>query len=339
MRSGYIYAILFLILGAGNISCERFLTAEDPVDNPASNFDLLWHNLDRKYSLFTTKGLDWDSIYQAYRPEIHEGMHDTLLFSTIGRMILELKDGHTDIRSPYGQTDYDYTAGSNTNFVPHIVKVTYLGPGNKERDGMRYNIIDMVGYLYIESFSTEITENGIREVLDYFSDTKGIIIDVRNNTGGNDRYCEIIANHFFDKKRMVEINHLKTGPGHDDFGTIDNYFEPEDGLGISDPTVLLTNRTCFSACNSFVSWMSSLPHVSIVGDTTGGGGGTPHFSELPNGWIYRYSATKSYRPDGLNLDEGIPPDHYVTITKRDSTRWRDTLIEYALDLINTSANL
>jgi C-terminal processing protease CtpA/Prc len=80
--------------------------------------------------------------------------------------------------------------------------------------------------------------------------------------------------------------------------------------------------------------MSSLPHVSLVGDTTGGGGGTPHFSELPNGWIYRYSANKSYRPDGLNMDDGIPPDHYVTITKTDSTRWRDTLIEYALDLVN-----
>ena len=165
-------------------------------------------------------------------------------------------------------------------------------------------------------------------------DTKGIIIDVRNNTGGNDRYCKVIANHFFDQKRKVEINHFKTGPGHDDFGTIDFSIEPKEGFGISIPTVILTNRACFSACNSFVSWMSTLPHDSIVGDTNGGGVGTPHFSELPNGWTYRYSANKSYRTDGLNMDDGIPPDHFVSLTKKDSTNWKDTLIEYALDLID-----
>jgi len=334
IKSRYIYVTLFMILGAGIISCERLFRGDDPANNPVNDFEMLWQNLDRKYSLFSTKGLNWDSIYQVYRPDIHNGMHDTILFKSLGNMLLELKDGHTDIQSPYGHIQYDYTVGSSRNFVPHIVKVNYLGTGEKEQDGMLYNIIDTVGYLNIESFSTEITEGGIREVLNYFSDTKGIIIDVRNNSGGNDRYCKIITNHFFDQKRKVEINHYKTGPGHDDFGTIDQYIEPEDGLGISNPTVILTNRTCFSACNSFVSWMSSLPHVSIVGDTTGGGGGTPHFSELPNGWIYRYSANKSYRPDGINMDNGIPPDHYVTMTERDSTHWKDTLIEYALDLID-----
>jgi C-terminal processing protease CtpA/Prc len=261
-------------------------------------------------------------------------MHDKSLFQAMGSMILELKDGHTDIRSPFGRIVFDYTAGSKKNFAPHIINFYHIKNEGKERDGIIYYIIDSVGYMYVSSFSNEITENGIREVLNYFTDTKGIIIDIRNNTGGNYRYGKIIANHFFDYRRKVEIDHFKTGPGHDEFSTIDVYFEPENGLGISGPTVILTNRTCFSACNSFVSWMSSLPHVSIVGDTTGGGGGIPHFSELPNGWTYRYSANRSFRPDGWNMDDGIPPDHYVSLTRRDSTNWRDTLIEYALDLIN-----
>lgn len=325
--------MLLLILGTGTLSCERLLTAGDPANNPIDIFEMLWHNLDRKYSLFTTKGIDWDSVYQVYRPHIHNDMHDTILFRSLGSMMLELKDGHTDITSPHGHIEYDYTAGSKKNFAPHITSSTYLSRDGRERDGILYNIMDSVGYMYIGSFTKEITEDGIREVLQYFAGTKGIVIDVRNNTGGNDRYCKVIANHFFDRKRKVEINHYKTGPGHDEFGTIDHYIEPEEGFGIIKTTVILTNRACFSACNSFVGWMSSLPHVSIVGDTTGGGGGTPHFSELPNGWIYRYSASRSFRPDGLNMDDGIPPDHYVSLTNRDALRWKDTLIEYALDLI------
>jgi C-terminal processing protease CtpA/Prc len=261
-------------------------------------------------------------------------MQDTELFRVLGNMILELKDGHTDISSPFGRVDYDYTEGVHLNFAPHIINFSYLNDKGLERDGIIYYGIDSVGYMYVGSFSNEITEDGIREVLNYFSGLKGIIIDVRNNTGGNDGYGKLIANHFFDKRRKVEISHFKTGPGHDDFGTVDQYMEPDNGLGILSPTVVLTNRASFSACNSFVCWMSLLPHVSIVGDTTGGGGGTPHHSELLNGWIYRYSANQSFRPDGLNIDEGIPPDHYILLTKRDSIHWKDTLIEYALDLID-----
>lgn len=333
MKQAALY-VLFLLALCALFSCERIWTSKDLENSPSVNFEVLWDNLDRKYSLFSTKGIDWDSIYLAYHPQIHDDMHDSTLFQTLGRMILELKDGHTDITSPYGRIKYDYTIGSKKNFVPHIITHTYLDPKARERDKMLYNIINRVGYLYIGSFSNEITEEGIRQVLNYFSDTKGIIIDVRNNTGGSDRNCRIIANHFFDQKRKVEIDQFKTGPGHDDFSSIDQYFEPKDGLGIVKPTVILTNRACFSACNSFVSWMSSLPHVTLVGDTTGGGGGTPHFSELPNGWTYRYSSNIFYRSDGLNMDDGIPPDHYVTLTKRDSMYWRDTLIEFALDLIN-----
>ena len=327
------YFLLMLSLVA-LFSCERIFTFREPENSPSNNFEMLWQNLDRKYALFSTKGLDWDSIYLAYRPAIHDGMHDTALFRIMGNMILELKDGHTDIESSFGHIEYQYADGYRKNFIPHFIKFTYLGFDERERDGMRYAILDSVGYVYIGSFTKEITEEGIREVLEFFSETKGIIIDVRNNTGGNDRNGRTIAKHFFDLRRKIEIKHFKTGPGHDDFRSIDLYLEPKDGLGIFKPTVLLTNRACFSACNSFVSWMSALPHVTIVGDTTGGGGGSPHFSELPNGWTYRYSANKSYRPDGLNMDDGIPPDFPVYITERDSLRWKDTLIEYAMDLID-----
>ena len=334
MKKQRIKYFLLLLSLVTLFSCERILTQKEPENTPTGNFDIMWQNLDRKYSLFTTKGINWDSLYLVYRPGVHDALQDTSLFQIMGKLILELKDGHTDIKSDYGHIEYQYAAGYPKNFVPHFVKFTYLGPDEREKDGMLYTILDSVGYVYIGSFTNEITDEGIREVLEFFTETKGIIIDVRNNTGGNDRNCRTVANHFFDRKRKIEIKHFKSGPGHDEFQPIDQYFEPSDGLGILKPTVILTNRACFSACNSFVSWMSTLPHVTIVGDTTGGGGGTPHHSELPNGWIYRYSANKSYRPDGLNMDKGIPPDHPVSLAKRDSLRWRDTLIEYARDLID-----
>jgi len=31
------------------------------------------------------------------------------------------------------------------------------------------------------------------------------------------------------------------------------------------------------------------PNITLIGDRTGGGGGTPAFLELPTGWMYRFS--------------------------------------------------
>jgi hypothetical protein len=324
---------IFIILFSG-VSCERVLMRDDPENTPINNFEILWNNLDTKYSFFITKGIDWDSIYWAYRPRIMDNMHDTALFNSLGVMLMELKDGHTGIESQFGKIEFNHAKGYESNFYSQVIEFAYIKHTGGKRDGILYSSIDSIGYMYIGDFTTEISDNGIRHILQELKDAKGFIIDVRNNTGGKFQNSMVIINHFLDRKRKVEVSHYKTGPGHDDFSTLDHYAEPEAGLGILKPTVILTNRVCFSACNSFVSWMSVLPHVSIVGDTTGGGGGTPHYSELPNGWIYRYSANKSYRPDGLNIDEGIPPDYNVAFKDLEPGRWEDPIIEFAIDLIN-----
>lgn len=313
--------------------CEKFFMDADPGNKPIDNFEILWNTIDTKYALFPYKQVDWDSIYGIYRAKIYPQMGNTALFNDLGQMLLELKDGHTDISSPFGRTSYGYANGAPVNYFEDVIAYTYLSGATRLENGMAYKMIGSAGYISVPSFSTEINDDQIREILDVFSSAKGIILDVRHNKGGSDRYAKVLANHFFDTRRKVEIRYYKTGPGHDDLGSVDIYFEPDQSLHYSSPLVVLTNRTCFSACNSFVSWMSILPQVLVVGDTTGGGGGTPYYSELPNGWVYRYSSNVSFSPDGLNMEEGIPPDVVVYLRQADYNRNRDTMIEFALDYI------
>ncbi len=326
---------IFIILLSGS-SCEKLMMDTDQENTAMNNFQVLWENLDRNYPFFTYKNIDWDSVYNVYQPTIHEDLPDSTLFKILGEMILTLKDAHTDIWSPYGKFQYDYTADHPSNFSESILKQGYLKYFYGLRDGIKYKVLDSIGYLYIESFSTEITDEGFREILAELSDVKGYIIDVRNNKGGNSKNGVIVANHFFDSKKLVEINYFKTGPGHNELSPMNNYIIPKKSLGINKPTVILCNRSCFSATSFFVCWMSILPQVTLIGDTTGGGGGTPHYSELPNGWGYRYSSNQTYRPDGLNIDKGIPPDFLVYQSKKDSRRNEDSLIKFALKFIRES---
>ena len=68
------------------------------------------------------------------------------------------------------------------------------------------------------------------------------------------------------------------------------------------------NQGVYSAANDFTLRMKGLPQVKIVGVKTGGGGGLPMSSELPNGWAVRFSSSRTYDADGADIEQGITPD-------------------------------
>jgi C-terminal processing protease CtpA/Prc len=97
---------------------------------------------------------------------------------------------------------------------------------------------------------------------------------------------------------------------------------------------VLTNRRCFSATEEFVLAMKVLPHVVVVGDTTGGGIGNPLYRELPNGWVYQVPRWIEFTPEMTIIEGvGLAPDFPVSISKADSDRGRDTILEEAIRLL------
>ena len=163
---------------------------------------------------------------------------------------------------------------------------------------------------------------------------RGLIIDIRDNGGGYLNYAERFASRFFTERTLVGYIQHKTGKGHNDFSPKEEqWIEPSANLRWHKPVCILTNRSVYSAANEFVKYMSVLPNVTLVGDRTGGGGGMPMSSQLPNGWIVRYSAVPSYDSHGNDIEFGIDPDVPAAITDADFLRGRDTIIETARRLL------
>jgi C-terminal processing protease CtpA/Prc len=65
-------------------------------------------------------------------------------------------------------------------------------------------------------------------------------------------------------------------------------------------------------------------------EITGGGLGIPNGGQLPNGWTYRFSISRTLSPAGENFENGVPPDIQVVLTKADRDRGVDTVIERAI---------
>ena len=79
--------------------------------------------------------------------------------------------------------------------------------------------------------------------------------------------------------------------------------------------------------------MKELPHVTIMGDKTGGGCGLPFTTTLPNGWSVRFSACPTLDAQGKDTEFGIEPDMRVEMASNDWNNGRDTMIEAAKTII------
>lgn len=336
MKKLYTYIILaisvFFLFSIS--SCIK----EDEFENtPEGNFELLWKIIDEKYCFFEYKDIDWNEVHDRYKKRISPDMPAAGLFEVLGEMLAELKDGHVNLYAAHDVARYtkwyeDYPANFNDS-----INQLYLGKNGdyKIASGLKYKIFkDNIGYIRYESFSSGIGEGNISEVLAYLALCDGIIIDVRNNGGGNLDYAKKLASRFTNQKVLTGYIQHKTGPGHNDFSKpYPVWLEPSEYIRWQKPVVVLTNRHSYSATNDFVNMMRLMPNVTIMGDKTGGGSGLPFSAELLNSWSVRFSASPTLDPSGEHIEFGIEPDVAVNMTQEDITRNIDTIIEEARKLL------
>ncbi len=312
--------------------------SEQTFSNDAEgNFDALWTIIDEHYTFFEYKNVDWNEVGQRYRSKITKGISSGELFELCSDMLKELKDGHTNLVSASDVSRYWIWEQYPVNYDERLIDKHYLNFQYRRTSGIKYQILSSnIGYMYYGDFSNGIGEGNLDAILAYLASSDGLIIDVRNNSGGFLTNVEKLVGRFINEKMKVGSICHKTGPAHDAFSRpYDYYFSPSRGRQhYNKPIVVLCNRRSFSATNNFVSIMKQLPNVTIVGDTTGGGCGLPFTSELPNGWSVRFSAAV-IRDVGGNITEfGVAPDVKVDMEDSDMQIGHDTILDTAISILN-----
>ena len=313
---------------------------EEEFDNdPRGNFEALWKIIDEHYCFFDYKqkqyGLDWNAVYTKYSRQIDNSMTDTQLFEVLANMLSELRDGHVNMYSSWDVARNWAWHEDYPSNVSDTLLSAYLGTDYRIVSGMRYRILDdNVGYIRCASFQNTIGEGNLDDILFYLSPCNGMIIDLRDNGGGMMTVAQQLAARFTNKSVVVGYIQHKTGKGHNDFSAMqEQLLKPSNGMRWQKRTIVLTNRAVYSAANEFVKYMHELPGVTIVGDRTGGGAGMPFSSELPVGWSVRFSACPMYDSQGNSTEFGIDPDYNVALSQDDLLRGKDTIIEFARQLL------
>src|SRR5207253_8430372 len=100
------------------------------------------------------------------------------------------------------------------------------------------------------------------------ADTDALIIDLRDNGGGQPRMVAYIASYLFDKRMHLNDLYERRTNSTQEFWTRD---VPGRKFGGTKPVYLLTSKRTFSGAEEFSYDLQSLGRATIIGETTGGG--------------------------------------------------------------------
>jgi len=313
-------------------SCEKILFEPDLGSrDPLTNFDYLWEEVDKKYSYFELKNIDWDEVKNTYRPMLTANSTEEELFDVLANMLNELRDDHTNLISPFNVSRYNVVLTGPENFRQRTIAEFYI-PDIWLTGAFKHGFLENkeIGYIRYGSFLSEFSDEALDLILNRYQSTKGLILDLRANGGGNIFNIPKILGRFTDTKTLSGYSITRNGPNHNDFSNKENFFiTPYSGVKYLKPVIVLIDRGSYSATTFFALATKAFPNITLLGDITGGGGGLPNGGQLPNGWTYRFSISQLFDLNGNNYaEDGVPADIQAAFDWNDLTK--DEILERAI---------
>ena len=212
------------------------------------------------------------------------------------------------------------------------------------KDNFEYKKLENnIGYLKIYSFTGKDFTKEFDDIYKTLETTSALIIDLRDNTGGNSSYADYINRHLSEtpirgsqwSSRMYVAAHASWNRPQEWYMQSPSNLAPVSGKErYKNPVLVLTNAGTFSSSENFCAVFRGMNRGKIVGVTTGGSTGNPIGVELGFN-VYAQICTKN----DLNIDGsrilgvGIKPDIEIAETEEFFTTGRDVVLEKALSIL------
>lgn len=186
------------------------------------------------------------------------------------------------------------------------------------------------------------------------SPVKNLVIDVRDNAGGNPEYARYLLSHLIDKK-YVYIESYKTVQRlhwNDEEKRTHSQWYPYCGIGTFSPEkncytgklYVLMDGGSTSTAGDFAACLDYYNRATFIGEESGanrvisGGNVFGKDFELPNTKLrVRLSTIQGVNKSDIPNDgHGVIPDYVVVPTPEDYMNFRNPMLEKALELIHAN---
>lgn len=197
------------------------------------------------------------------------------------------------------------------------------------------------GYVAIYSFSdferltVQLWERVIKTFIE--EDVPGVIIDMRNNSGGSGWLADQLGAYFFQEEHILGYS-ASYNEATDDFYldplSEDRFILPPEELRYDGELAVIIAPGCFSACEFFAYNLTIDDRASIVGHyPTGGLGGAVDDFLMPEDMTIRFTVIRAVDADQeIHIEaQGVAPTVTVPVTFDSLFEEGDLLLKAAED--------
>jgi hypothetical protein len=322
-------------LAALPAACKPAAEDRDPI----RNFDHLWTTFDEHYAFFAKRGIDWNALRSAFRPQAAAAKSPEQLFEVLSAMLARLKDAHVSLtagettfkaeRSPEPTTPgpdgvlatrkglqralKDYVAGPGTPLLKPATPIARNRVWYGELKGkIGYVVVFAMGGFEHDDVTTQDNAASARKVFQQvahaFKDMRGVIVDLRTNQGGYDTVSLDLVGLFAERPGIAfkKHAHRAAAPAYA------VPLAPSAPLRLAKPVAVLIGEHTVSAAETAATVFRTLPNAILIGQPTQGALSDVLEKALPNGWRFTLSNEIFETPDGtIPEGTGVAP-HIAT---------------------------
>ena len=228
-----------------------------------------------------------------------------------------------------------------------------------------------IAYVALNTFVDSSIVEEFKGHLQEIQQSKGLVLDIRQNGGGNSGIGNAIIKNltdrpflgltwktrehrpvfkawgkFYSEMTPQQLSQLSDEESQLIEKSISYYkgmvwyqdgpdtIQPEEGTKISVPIVVLIGHGTGSAAEDFLLALDSIERATFVGQKTNGSTGQPLMFTLPGGGSARICTVISTYPDGREyVGYGVSPHVHVEPTVEDILNDRDVVLEKAIEIL------
>ncbi|TYB31923.1 MAG: hypothetical protein FXF47_01635, partial [Candidatus Mcinerneyibacterium aminivorans] len=176
-------------------------------------------------------------------------------------------------------------------------------------------------YIHLHKMNDKNLKKFKDEIASFGSDKKGLILDIRNNSGGNiaKDILGILKRDVYAYSKRRYFNELTEEP---------------TGYSWSKPVVVLINEKSFSNAEIFPLGFKNLKRGKVIGIPTAGGVIGTYHTTLMDGTNFRLPHVKWLTLDKKNMENmGVEPDIFIENHPEDILNGKDPQLDKAIEVI------
>lgn len=280
------------------------------IDSP--NSYLTEHGFKNKDEIIAINGIsthDWISQNKKYTPASTE---DTRILMTARKAFRSWSDTI--------QTYLLFRGDDTININLPLKKENYFTEETHKE--INWKILqDNIGYISILSMMGNVVDK-FEDAYNQIKDLPYLIVDVRNNGGGNSENGRLICEYLIREPQPYCLSPNRN-------------IQPQDNA-YKGKIYMLTSHFTFSAAESFVLDMLESNNAILIGEPTGGdtGNGPKRFKTNNNIYFRVPTRKPALSPQGFPMESvGIPPHYNASQSVVDFFKNKDTVLEFTLQMI------